>query len=122
MVLSQVGLQINKENGSVIGDSVNVVEYVIGLIGGDLVDIRIDASESHARPGAFLECCNEDKKYAQQLKSCGSEKVAKPLGKLEWAVAWLRGDGVSRRFRRFWVRIGLKYLWEICGEEDRSRM
>lgn len=51
------------------------------------MDIRIDASESHARPDVFLEWCNKDKGYAQQLTLCGSEKVVKPEGKLEWAVA-----------------------------------
>jgi membrane dipeptidase len=40
---------------------------MLDLIRKDLVGIGNDASEDHARPGAFLEWCNNDKGYARQL-------------------------------------------------------
>ena len=92
--ISQFGPHMPKGNDSTIDDYVDVVDYVIGLIGEDLVGIGSDASEGHGRPSAFMEWCNKDKGYARRLTPWGSQKVVKPLGPLaereELAVAMAR--------------------------------
>lgn len=50
---------MKKGNESVIGGYVDAVDCVVGLIGEDLVGIGSDASEGHARSGAFLEWCKK---------------------------------------------------------------
>lgn len=80
--ISQFGPHMPKGNDSTIDDYVDVVDYVISLIGEDLVGIGSDASEGHARPSSFMEWCNKDKGYARRMTPWGSQKVVKPLGPL----------------------------------------
>ena len=40
-------------------DYVEALDYVIGLIGEDLVGIGSDASEGHGRPSDFMAWCNK---------------------------------------------------------------
>lgn len=81
--LSQFGPHMKNGNDSTIDDYVEALDYVIGLIGEDLVGIGSDSSEGHGRPSDFMAWCNKDKGYARQLTPWGSQKVVKPLGKLE---------------------------------------
>jgi membrane dipeptidase len=45
--LSRLGPHMKEGNESIIDDYVEVLEYVIGLIGEDLVGIGSDGSEGH---------------------------------------------------------------------------
>lgn len=81
--LSQFGPHMKKGNESTIDDYVEALDYVIDLIGEDLVGIGSDSSEVHGRPSEFMAWWNKDKGYARQLTAWSSQKVVKPLEKLE---------------------------------------
>lgn len=97
--ISQFGPHMPKGNDSTIDDYVDVVDYVISLIGEDLVGIGSDSSEGHGRPSDFMQWCNKDKGYARRMTPWGSQTVVKPLGPLaerhELALAMAR-KGWSR--------------------------
>ena len=102
--LSQFGPHMKKGDDGLIDDYIDAVGYLIGLIGETLVAIGSDASEGHARPGAFLEWCNKDKVYARQLTPWGIDKVVKPLRKLEdrgELVVAIAGKDWSEKIQRF---------------------
>ncbi|KAK2037643.1 hypothetical protein LZ31DRAFT_163294 [Colletotrichum somersetense] len=115
--LSQFGPHMPKGNDSTIDDYVEVLDYVIGLIGEDLVGVGSDASEGHARPSDFLEWCNKDKGYARRLTPWGSQKVVKPLGPLadraELAVAMARKGWSEEKMRKVLGENWLRYLDKI---------
>lgn len=48
--LSQFGPHMRRGNESTIDDYVEALDYVIGLIGEDLVGVGSDSSEGHERP------------------------------------------------------------------------
>lgn len=117
--LSQFGPHMAKGNDSTIDDYVDALDYVIGLIGEDLVGIGSDASEGHGRPSDFMAWCNKDKGYARQLTPWGSQKVVKPLGALadraELAVAMARKGWSEEKMRKVLGENWLKYLEQIFG-------
>ncbi|KAF7560966.1 hypothetical protein G7046_g3175 [Stylonectria norvegica] len=117
--LSQFGPHMEKGNESTIDDYVDAVDYMIGLIGEDLVGIGSDASEGHARPSEFLEWCNKDKGYGRLLTPWGSQKVVKPLGALEdraqLAVAMARKGWSESKIRNVLGENWLRYLEKILG-------
>ncbi|KAF1955356.1 Metallo-dependent hydrolase [Byssothecium circinans] len=118
--LSQFGPHMRKGNDSTIDDYVEALEYVIGLIGEDLVGIGSDSSEGYGRPSEFMAWCNRDKGYARQLTPWGSQKVIKPLGKLEdraeLAVAMARRGWSEERMQKVLGENWLRYLEKIFGE------
>lgn len=117
--LSQFGPHMAKGNDSTIDDYVDALDYVIGLIGEDLVGIGSDASEGHGRPSDFMAWCNKDKGYARQLTPWGSQKVVKPLGLLadraELAVAMARKGWSEEKMRKVLGENWLRYLEKIIG-------
>jgi len=122
--LSQFGPHMAKGNDSTIDDYVDALDYVIGLIGEDLVGIGSDASEGHERPSEFLVWCNKDKGYARQLTPWGSQKVVKPLGPLakraELAVAMARKGWSEDKIRKVLGENWLRYLGKIIGNSRSS--
>jgi membrane dipeptidase len=98
--LSRFGPHMKKENDSTIDDYIEPLEYVIGLAEGNLVGIGSDSSEGHGRPSEYMAWCNKDKDNASQFASRGSQKVVKPLGKLEdnarLACRWRGEAGVKK--------------------------
>ncbi|KAI1633528.1 renal dipeptidase family [Biscogniauxia mediterranea] len=117
--LSQFGPHMQKGNDSTIDDYVDAIDYIIGLIGEDLVGIGSDASEGHSRPSEFLEWCNKDKGYARRLTPWGSQKVVKPLGPLaeraELACAMARKGWSEEKMRKVLGENWLNYLENIFG-------
>lgn len=117
--LSQFGPHMAKGNDSTIDDYVDALDYVIDLIGEDLVGIGSDASEGHGRPSEFMAWCNKDKGYARQLTPWGSEKVVKPLGPLaeraELAKAMARKGWSEGKMRKVLGENWLQYLEKIIG-------
>ncbi|KAJ5888981.1 hypothetical protein N7495_009022 [Penicillium taxi] len=118
--LSQFGPHMAKGNESTIDDYVAAVDYVIGLIGEDLVGIGSDASEGHGRPSDFMAWCNKDKGYARRLTPWGSQKVVKPLGPLseraELSKAMARAGWSEAKMRKVLGENWLNYLERIIGE------
>lgn len=117
--LSQFGPHMQKDNDSTIDDYVDAVDYIIGLIGEDLVGIGSDSSEGHGRPSDFMAWCNKDKGYARQLTPWGSQKVVKPLGPLadraELACAMARKGWSEEKMRKVLGENWLQYLEKIFG-------
>lgn len=117
--LSQFGPHMAKGNDSTIDDYVDALDYVVGLIGEDLVGIGSDASEGHGRPSEFMAWCNKDKGYARQLTPWGSQKVVKPLGPLaeraELAKAMARKGWSEEKMRKVLGENWLQYLEKIIG-------
>lgn len=117
--LSQFGPHMAKGNDSTIDDYVDALDYVIGLVGEDLVGIGSDASEGHGRPSDFMAWCNKDKGYARQLTPWGSQKVVKPLGPLadraELACAMARRGWSEEKMRKVLGENWLNYLEKIIG-------
>lgn len=118
--LSQFGPHMAKGNDSTIDDYVVALDYVIGLIGEDLVGVGSDASEGHGRPSDFMAWCNKDKGYARQLTPWGSQKVVKPLGPLaereELAAAMGRAGWSEEKMRKVLGENWLRYLEKIWGQ------
>ncbi|KAL5335708.1 hypothetical protein BJX70DRAFT_390526 [Aspergillus crustosus] len=118
--LSQFGPHMEKGNESTIDDYVTALDYVIGLIGEDLVGVGSDASEGHARPSEFMAWRNLDKGYARRLTPWGSQTVVKPLGKLkdraELAKAMARAGWEETKIVKVLGENWLKYLEKIIGE------
>ncbi|EGV64786.1 hypothetical protein CANTEDRAFT_113560 [Yamadazyma tenuis ATCC 10573] len=110
-----------KGNESTIDDYVDVVDYVISLIGEDLVGIGSDASEGHGRPSPFMEWCNRDKGYARKMAPWGSQKVVKPLGPLadreELAVAMAKKGWSSTKMEKVLGLNWMAYLETIFDSE-----
>lgn len=110
---------MQKDNDSTIHDYVDAVDYIIGLIGEDLVGIGSDSSEGHGRPSDFMAWCNKDKGYARQLTPWGSQKVVKPLGPLadraELACAMARKGWSEEKMRKVLGENWLQYLEKIFG-------
>ncbi|CAK7207514.1 hypothetical protein SEUCBS139899_010324 [Sporothrix eucalyptigena] len=121
--LSQFGPHMEKGNDSTIDDYVAAVDYVISLIGEDLVGIGSDSSEGHGRPSEFMAWCNKDKGYARQLTPWGSQKVVKPLGPLaeraELAAAMARAGWSEEKMIKVLGENWLRYLAKIFGEETK---
>ncbi|KAH9884348.1 renal dipeptidase family [Xylariomycetidae sp. FL2044] len=117
--LSQFGPHMKRDNDSTIDDYVEALDYVIGLIGEDLVGVGSDASEGHGRPSDFMAWCNKDKGYARRLTPWGSQKVVKPLGPLgereELACAMARRGWSEEKMRKVLGENWLKYLEKIFG-------
>lgn len=115
--LSQFGPHMAKDNESTIDDYVDALDYVIGLVGEDLVGIGSDASEGHGRPSDFMRWCNKDKGYARMLSPWGSQKVVKPLGPLaeraELAKAMARKGWGEDKMRKVLGENWLAYLDKI---------
>ena len=115
--LSQFGPHMKKGNDSTIDDYVEALDYVIGLVGEDLVGIGSDASEGHGRPSDFMAWCNKDKGYARQLTPWGSQKVVKPLGPLaqraKLAEAMARRGWSGDKMRKVLGENWLNYLEKI---------
>lgn len=118
--LSQFGPHMARGNDSTVDDYVDALDYVIGLIGEDLVGIGSDASEGHGRPSDFMAWCNKDKGYARQIAPWGSQKVVKPLGPLadraELAVSMARKGWSEEKMRKVLGENWLRYLEKIFGE------
>ncbi|PSN70591.1 hypothetical protein BS50DRAFT_545431 [Corynespora cassiicola Philippines] len=118
--LSQFGPHMRKGNDSTVDDYVEALDYVIGLIGEDLVGIGSDSSEGHGRPSNFMAWCNRDKGYARRLTPWGSEKVVKPLGPLaergELALAMARAGWSEEKMKKVLGENWLQYLERIFGE------
>lgn len=112
--LSQFGPHMKRDNESTIDDYVEALEYVIGLIGEDLVGIGSDSSEGHGRPSEFMAWCNRDKGYARQLTPWGSQKVVKPLGKLQD-----RGELAVSMARRGWSE---ERMTKVLGKSSTQRV
>ncbi|CUM65336.1 uncharacterized protein PRCAT00002971001 [Priceomyces carsonii] len=119
--ISQFGPHMPKGNGSTIDDYVDVVDYVIGLNGEDLVGIGSDASEGHGRPSDFMEWCNKDKGYSRKLTPWGSDKVVKPLGPLanraELALAMARKGWSEEKIKKVLGLNWYRYLEKIFDTE-----
>ena len=117
--LSQFGPHMKKDNDSTIDDYVDALDYVINLIGEDLVGIGSDSSEGHGRPSDFMAWCNKDKGYARRLTPWGSQKVVKPLGPLaeraELACAMARKGWNEEKMRKVLGENWLNYLERIFG-------
>ncbi|KUJ14833.1 uncharacterized protein LY89DRAFT_698441 [Mollisia scopiformis] len=115
--LSQFGPHMAKGNDSTIDDYVTALDYVIGLIGEDLVGIGSDSSEEHGRPSEFMAWCNSDKGYARKLTPWGSQKVVKPLGPLadraKLAEAMARAGWSEVKMRKVLGENWLAYLEKI---------
>ncbi|KAL4964195.1 renal dipeptidase family [Aspergillus stella-maris] len=118
--LSQFGPHMEKGNDSTIDDYVAALDYVISLVGEDLVGVGSDASEGHARPSEFMAWCNLDKGYARKLTPWGSQKVVKPLGALkdraELAKAMGRAGWGETKMKKVLGENWLNYLEKIFGE------
>lgn len=118
--LSQFGPHMAKGNESTIDDYVDALDYVIGLIGEDLVGIGSDSSEGHGRPSDFMAWCNKDKGYARKLTPWGSQHVVKPLGKLadrpQLALAMARKGWSESKIIKVLGENWLQYLKLIFGE------
>ncbi|KAF2171639.1 hypothetical protein M409DRAFT_63272 [Zasmidium cellare ATCC 36951] len=118
--LSQFGPHMKRGNDSTVDDYVDALDYVISLIGEDLVGIGSDASEGHGRPSEFMAWCNKDKGYARQLTPWGSQKVVKPLGLLkdraELACAMARKGWSEAKMRKVLGENWLNYLERIFGQ------
>lgn len=118
--LSQFGPHMAKGNDSTIDDYVAALDYVIGLIGEDLVGIGSDSSEGHGRPSEFMAWCNKDKGYARRLTPWGSQKVVKPLGPLakreKLAEAMARAGWSEQKMRKVLGENWLNYLEKIFGQ------
>lgn len=118
--LSQFGPHMAKGNKSTVDDYVDALDYVIGLIGVDLVGIGSDASEGHGRPSDFMAWCNKHKGYARQLTPWGSQHVVKPLGILadrpQLAVAMARKGWEKAKIEKVLGENWLRYLENIIGE------
>ncbi|KAK8047152.1 hypothetical protein PG996_015216 [Apiospora saccharicola] len=117
--LSQFGPHMAKGNDSTVDDYVDALDYVIGLVGEDLVGIGSDASEGHGTPSEFMAWCNKDKGYARQLTPWGSQKVVKPLGPLadraELACAMARKGWSEEKRRKVLGLNWLAYLEKLIG-------
>ncbi|RDW68161.1 dipeptidase-5 [Coleophoma cylindrospora] len=120
--LSQFGPHMLKGNDSTIDDYVAALDYVISLIGEDLVGIGSDASEGHGRPSEFMAWCNKDKGYARQLTPWGSQKVVKPLGLLadraQLGAAMGRAGWSQEKMVKVLGENWLKYLEKVFGEKQ----
>lgn len=118
--LSQFGPHMAKGNESTIDDYVDALDYVIGLIGEDLVGIGSDSSEGHGRPSDFMAWCNKDKGYARKLTPWGSQHVVKPLEKLadrpQLALAMARKGWSESKIIKVLGENWLQYLKLIFGE------
>ncbi|KAL1747507.1 renal dipeptidase family [Schizophyllum fasciatum] len=118
--LSQFGPHMKKGNDSTVDDYVEALDYVIGLIGEDLVGVGSDASEGHGRPSDFMAWCNKDKGYARSLTAWGHAKVVKPLGPLrerrELVKAMARAGWSETKIRKVLGENWLTYLEKIFGE------
>lgn len=118
--LSQFGPHMAKGNESTIDDYVDALDYVIGLIGEDIVGIGSDSSEGHGRPSDFMAWCNKDKGYARKLTPWGSQHVVKPLGKLadrpQLALAMARKGWSESKIIKVLGENWLQYLKLIFGE------
>ncbi|KAG8673022.1 hypothetical protein FPOAC2_06446 [Fusarium poae] len=118
--LSQFGPHMANDNASTIDDYVDALDYVIGLVGENLVGVGSDASEGHERPSDFMAWCNKDKGYSRQLTPWGSQKVVKPLGLLkdraQLAVAMARKGWSEEKMRKVLGENWLQYLEKIIGE------
>ncbi|KAL4915481.1 renal dipeptidase family [Aspergillus aurantiobrunneus] len=116
--ISQFGPHMEKGNESTIDDYVAALDYVIGVVGEDLVGVGSDASEGHAKPSEFMAWCNLDNGYARRLTPWGSQAVVKPLGALkdraELAKAMARA-GWSEKMCQVLGENWLNY-WERIGE------
>lgn len=119
--ISQFGPHMPKGNDSTIDDYVDCVDYVISLIGEDLVGIGSDASEGHGRPSPFMEWCNKDKGYARQMAPWGSQKVVKPLGPLaerpQLALAMARKGWLKSKIEKVLGLNWYNYLEKIFDSE-----
>lgn len=117
--ISQFGPHMEKGNESTIDDYVAALDYVIDLVGVDLVGVGSDASEGHARPSEFMAWCNLDKGYARRLTPWGSQTVVKPLGQLkdraELAKAMARAGWPEEKMRKVLGENWLNYLERIIG-------
>lgn len=115
--LSQFGPHMKNGNDSTVDDYVEALDYVIGLIGEDLVGVGSDASEGHGRPSDFMAWCNKDKGYARQLTPWGSQKVVKPLGpladRMELALAMARKGWSEEKMKKVLGENWLNYLDKI---------
>ncbi|CAG7924913.1 unnamed protein product [Penicillium olsonii] len=118
--ISQFGPHMAKGNESTIDDYVAAVDFVIDLIGEDLVGVGSDASEGHARPSDFMAWCNLDKGYARRLTPWGSQTVVKPLGSLnerpELAKAMARAGWSKLKMQKVLGENWLNYLERVIGE------
>lgn len=118
--LSQFGPHMAKGNESTIDDYVDALDYVIGLIGENIVGIGSDSSEGHGRPSDFMAWCNKDKGYARKLTPWGSQHVVKPLGKLadrpQLALAMARKGWSESKIIKVLGENWLQYLKLIFGE------
>ncbi|CAI7641671.1 unnamed protein product [Penicillium palitans] len=118
--ISQFGPHMAKGNESTIDDYVAAMDFVIDLVGEDLVGVGSDASEGHARPSDFMAWCNLDKGYARQLTPWGSQTVVKPLGPLkerpELAKAMARAGWSKSKIEKVLGENWLNYLEKIIGE------
>ncbi|KGO75474.1 Peptidase M19, renal dipeptidase [Penicillium italicum] len=70
-------------NDSTTDDYVAAMDFVINLVGEDLVGVGSDDREGHARSSDFMAWYNLDKGYAPQLTLWGNQTVVKPLGPLK---------------------------------------
>lgn len=115
------GPHMAKGNESTIDDYVDALDYVIGLIGEDLVGIGSDSSEGHGRPSDFMAWRNKDKGYARKLTPWDSQHVVKPLGKLadrpQLALAMARKGWRESKTIKVLVENWLQYLKLILESE-----
>ena len=117
--LSEFGPAMKRGNDSTIDDYVESIDYVISLIGEDLVGVGSDSSQGHDRPSPFMEWCNRDKGYARILTPFGSEKVVKPLGLLsdrpKLCHAMVKAGWSETKIRKVLGENWLTYLKSIWG-------
>jgi membrane dipeptidase len=117
--LSEFGPAMKRGNDSTIDDYVESLDYVISLVGEDLVGIGSDNSDGHGRPSPFMEWCNRDKGYARLLTPFGHERVVKPLGALadrhRLCDAMVKAGWSELKIRKVLGENWLRYLKSIWG-------
>lgn len=121
--VSQFGPNMAKGNESTVDDYVEALDYVINLIGEDLVGVGSDATEGHVRPSDWMTWVNLDKGYARRLTPWGGAKpkpVVKPLGMLKDRAclpqAMARAGWSEMKIRKVLGENWLNYLEKIIGE------
>ncbi|CDM28861.1 Peptidase M19, renal dipeptidase [Penicillium roqueforti FM164] len=102
--ISQFGPHMARGNESTIDDYVTAVDFVIDLIGEDLVGVGSDANKG----------------YARRLTPWGSQTAVKPLGPLkerpELAKAMARAGWSKSKMQKVLGENWLDYLERIIGE------